>query len=117
MKKEIRDGKVAVLYSPGFGAGWSTWNILRDGTAMMFDPSIVYMVEEMNKLDADDLTGRNNWADNIVEYSKQTYPEAYCGGVEDLVIEWIPVGTLFKINEYDGSETIEYKENDYWIEA
>jgi len=26
MTKYIRDGKVAVLYSPGFGAGWSTWN-------------------------------------------------------------------------------------------
>lgn len=26
MKKLIRDGKVAVLVSPGFGAGWSTWN-------------------------------------------------------------------------------------------
>ena len=26
MDKVIRDGKVAVLYSPGFGAGWSTWS-------------------------------------------------------------------------------------------
>ena len=25
MEKVIRDGKVAVLYSPGYGAGWSTW--------------------------------------------------------------------------------------------
>ena len=23
--KVIRDGKVAVIISPGFGAGWSTW--------------------------------------------------------------------------------------------
>lgn len=26
MDKVIKDGKVAVLYSPGFGAGWFTWN-------------------------------------------------------------------------------------------
>ena len=25
-KKYIRDGQVAVIYSPGYGAGWSTWN-------------------------------------------------------------------------------------------
>jgi len=24
VEKLIRDGKVAVLYSPGYGAGWST---------------------------------------------------------------------------------------------
>lgn len=26
MEKLEKDGKVAILYSPGFGAGWSTWN-------------------------------------------------------------------------------------------
>jgi hypothetical protein len=26
MEKVIRDGKVAVLYSPGYGAGWYSWN-------------------------------------------------------------------------------------------
>ena len=25
-EKVIRDGKVAVLISPGYGAGWSTWS-------------------------------------------------------------------------------------------
>jgi hypothetical protein len=24
--KAINDGMVAILYSPGFGAGWSSWN-------------------------------------------------------------------------------------------
>ena len=27
IEKVVRDGKVAVLVSPGYGAGWSTWNI------------------------------------------------------------------------------------------
>ena len=26
MEKVIRNGQVAVLYSPGFGAGWYSWN-------------------------------------------------------------------------------------------
>lgn len=116
LRKEIRNGLVAVLYSPGYGAGWSTWNVMRDGDAMMFDPSIVYMVEEMNKLDDND-SARASWVDNIVEYCKRTYPEAYCGGADDLVIEWVPQGTMFKINEYDGSESIQFKENDCWSVA
>lgn len=115
MKKEIRDGMVAVLYSPGYGAGWSTWNY--DYPQLVFDPSVVYMVEEMNKLDAEDNAGRNNWVSLIVEYCSKTYPSGYFGGADDLVVTWIPEGTLFKINEYDGSESIEYKENDYWIVA
>ena len=37
--------------------------------------------------------------------------------VEDLVIEWMPIGTEFEVDEYDGSESIRYKENEYWITA
>ena len=29
MEKIIRDGKVAVAVSYGFGAGWSTWNDIK----------------------------------------------------------------------------------------
>ena len=35
----------------------------------------------------------------------------------DLEVQWIPEGTLFKIVEYDGAESIEYKEDDDWIVA
>jgi hypothetical protein len=44
MKKLIRDGKVAVLYSPGFGAGWSTWN--QELPELVFNPVIVDFVEK-----------------------------------------------------------------------
>jgi hypothetical protein len=37
--------------------------------------------------------------------------------MKDLEVEWMPVGTEFKINEYDGAESIEYKENNNWIVA
>jgi hypothetical protein len=117
VKKEIRNGLVAVLYSPGYGAGWSTWNTMRGeilGDELLFDPSIVYMVEEMEK--ADDAS-RSSWVDNIVAYCEKKYPDGYFGGAGDLTIEWIPEGTQFRIDEYDGSESIMYKENDYWITA
>ncbi len=35
----------------------------------------------------------------------------YCGGAEQLYIEWIDEGTHFTINEYDGSESIETLES------
>jgi hypothetical protein len=37
--------------------------------------------------------------------------------MKDLKVEWMPEGTLFKVNEYDGSESIELKENDNWLVA
>ena len=102
MNKLIEDGKVAVLYSPGFGAGWYTWNY--DTPEILFDPAIVKLVE--NK----------KWAE-LDTYVTLKYPEIYKGGMTDLEVEWIPEGTLFKVNEYDGSESIEYKENDHWMVA
>ena len=45
MKKVIRDGKVAVLYSPGYGASWYTWNELV--SRMCFsDSELVVLVEQ-----------------------------------------------------------------------
>jgi hypothetical protein len=102
MNKLIEDGKVAVLYSPGFGAGWYTWNY--DTPEILFDPAIVKLVE--NK----------KWAE-LDTYVTLKYPEIYKGGMTDLEVEWIPEGTLFKVSEYDGSESIEYKENDHWMVA
>jgi hypothetical protein len=116
MKKVVRDGKVAVLYSPGYGAGWSTWSSVNGlSDDLIFEPSVVALVEDR---DAEKIT--NAQLVELVEaYCEQKYGkhEVYCGGVDDLRIEWIPVGTEFKINEYDGSESIEYKENDYWVTA
>ena len=44
MNKLIRDGQVAVIYSPEFGGGWSTWNPKPPG--ILFDPAIVDFVEK-----------------------------------------------------------------------
>jgi hypothetical protein len=102
MNKLNEDGKVAVLYSPGFGAGWYTWNY--DTPEILFDPAIVKFVE------------KEKWAE-LDTYVTLKYPEIYKGGMTDLQVKWIPEGTLFKVNEYDGSESIELKENEYWMVA
>lgn len=96
------DGKVAVLYSPSFGAGWYTWNY--DHPEILFDPAIVKFVEKEK-------------FDELATYVALKYPKIYTGGMKDLTVMWIPEGTLFKVNEYDGSESIELKENDNWLIA
>jgi hypothetical protein len=42
------------------------------------------------------------------------YPDMYTGGMDDLEVAWLPVGTAFRIHEYDGSESIEIREELNW---
>jgi hypothetical protein len=95
IQKVIRDGKVAVLYSRGYGAGWYTWN--SDVTQCLFSPEIVALVEQGNK---DEITDELCCKLFGVDYF-------YAGGSDGLTIEWLPEGTAFRIDEYDGAESIE----------
>lgn len=94
MNKIVKDGKVAVIYSPGFGAGWSTW---AHGNA---DPKVLCMDARI----AQHVLDGNNTA--AIATTLEIYPDMYTGGGHDLSIEWVPVGCLFLIEEYDGSETV-----------
>ena len=102
MNKLNEDGKVAVLYSPGFGAGWYTWNY--EHPEILFDPAIVKLVE------------KEKW-DELATYVELKYPEIYKGGLMDLEVAWVPIGTEFKINEYDGAESVELKDEIGWLIA
>ncbi len=106
----IRNGQVAVLISPGFGAGWSTWCEFNDRKAVTFDPWIVDIL-------LSDQYNRKEKIDRIYAHCAIKYPDLYMGGVSDLTVEWVPQGSLFRVAEYDGSETIELKEADDWIQA
>jgi hypothetical protein len=97
--KVIKNGKVAVLISPGFGAGWSTWNYDKEiANKLLFHPRIVEMVEQ----------GRNE--ELTEEWLKENCDidtKYICVlGADGLKIEWLPLGTSFIVEEYDGSESI-----------
>lgn len=99
MEKVIRDGKVAVLYSPGYGAGWTTWEYnSKLHEVMLFHPLIVEKVESGKERDID-----GDW---LVENFGKDFKGIYCGGANQLEIKWLPEGTAFMIDEYDGFETI-----------
>lgn len=84
-------GEVAVVYSPDYGAGWSSWISGLDP----MHPVIARLIHENRK---DEIT------DDLME--QLGHPGAYLGGLEDAVIEWVPPGTAFLIEEYDGAEQI-----------
>lgn len=105
MEKVIRDGKVAVLYSPGWGAGWYTWHKMEE---LLYHPTLVKMVEDDQRLDiTEELCNSILDRDDYVCVS----------GAKDLVIAWLPVGTEFIIDEYDGNESLALKENTNWLTA
>jgi hypothetical protein len=100
VNKLIKDGKVAVLISPGFGAGWSTWN--REYPEMLFDPGLADLVLKGDQ-------------DQILIYVTVKWPNAYLGGLGDLTVAWVDQGQQIKVEEYDGSESIEYRDSNDWI--
>lgn len=91
-KKLERDDQVAVLYSPGFGAGWSTWNSEHDET-LLFDSEIAQAVIDGNIAQA-------------IAIAEQKCPGIYTGGGDGLTVLWITKGQCFEVEEYDGSESI-----------
>ena len=98
MEKLVRDGRVAVLVSGGFGAGWSSWNSDK-AEAMLFDKRLVLAFEE-------------GGAASVIEKFGEIWPDDYvCTlGSAGLEIEWVPEGRLFYVHEYDGSEHLVFED-------
>lgn len=93
-KKHVVDGRVAVLISPGFGDGWSTWGPAELKEELLFDPGLVELVlanADVRRLEA---------------YAKERWPEAYLGRIDQLEVCWVPEGEPFDVDEYEGSERL-----------
>ena len=100
MKMFKKDGKTAVLVSPGFGAGFSTWN--KPEMAVDFD-----LIEAF-------LSGDKTRFTYIL---LEKYENAYDGGVEDLEVQWVDEGKKFRVEEYDGNESLEVFNEEVWFTA
>lgn len=104
-ERVVRDGRVAVLVSPGFGAGWSTWAGKELREQLLFDPVMVAWVMAGKSGPLPDLESK---------YGDQYF---YDGGASDLIVAWVPVGAKFRIHEYDGSESIVLESEEEWLIA
>lgn len=90
------DGELGVLVSYGYGAGWSTWN----DKELAYDKRIVD--KWLENVSVDEMC-------NFVE--SLGYKRPYMGGYRQLKLEFVPRGTVFHIDEYDGYESIETMED------
>lgn len=89
--KYVRDGQVAVLYSPTSSRGLYTSN--NHNPAMAFDADLVSRVLK------GDLIGARKLA-NI------KYPTAYYCECMTLEVAWLPAGTVFDIEDSNGTESL-----------
>lgn len=105
--KVIRDGNVAVIVSPGHGAGFSTWNPQYPG--LVYEPLVVQWIENGKPI---------SHFEPITLQLEQKYGEfIYCGGLNDACIHWLPIGTHFIITEHDGFECLQSKSDINWSVA
>lgn len=91
----IRDGKTAIIYSPGFGAGWSSWGDEDHAEFLLHDRE---MCEAIERKDFDAARTR------CKAVMGEKVP--YFGGLHDCKLGWVPTGSLFYIHECDGNEWI-----------
>ena len=94
--KVVRDGKVAVVISPHYGAGWSTW--ADQSEAALYAPDVVEWIE----------AGKPE-ADLQAKFGRY----GYVRGLRNAEIEWVDIGTRFHVDEYDGYETLVILGPDY----
>lgn len=108
----------AVIYSPYYGAGFSTWSSIRPDNGkvaewlFMKQKTLIDKAASQNDYDIYEISCNHQEFKRFLEDSG--YSETYIND-QDLHIVLLPVGTVYRINEYDGSESIEiYNSNNYY---
>lgn len=106
MNYYTNDNQVAVILHDQYGSGWFTQH---DMLELLFD----YKLAEA--LDNSDMAAANaRLVDLETEY---TNAGIYPVRAQDLVVEWVDRGRKFMIQEYDGWETVWYKDQINWIQV
>lgn len=82
-------GEVGVIVSPGYGAGFSTW---ANDKKICFDKEFIELILK-------------NDEEGLVRLKEEKYPDDYFE-YRDLKVEFVPRGTRFRIEEYDGAESL-----------
>lgn len=107
------NGDVGVLYSPGYGAGWASWNT----NEYAYDKRIVEkFIEDPDMFHTykGSLFRKDDQIPKLHLFMEELGYDGYYGGAQDLKLVFIPRGTMFRITEYDGFEGIEvFDPSDY----
>lgn len=95
-----------ILISPGYGAGWSTWNDAAVGRYVLTYQPIIEALER-----GEDIT---NQVKQLEKEIQERFDYClYTGGASQLVVT--EVETPFVVEEYDGSEYIVTPKSMNWI--
>jgi hypothetical protein len=117
-----------VLYSPGYGAGWSTWNGFNKEQKRWlceYQPFIDY-IEKHGELPR---VSKDTWGDEydvtdlgmqVIRDWKAAFPDSpipYLGGMKNLTIRYLHDNEQYRIEEYDGRETVITRDmyEDEWL--
>lgn len=108
--------EVLVLVSQGFGAGWSTWNI----GELCCDKRVIDLFLEVGPLNKYKGDERKEKEDYILSRLREWYSprDHFCLlGWDDIIIDEVPIGSFFRVTEYDGAEEVEIFIEDGWFRA
>lgn len=114
MEAGTRNGLRKVLYSPGYGAGWQTWNT--DYTEdFLFDEELIAAVERGDDLGREEEPGTPlaEFVTRLIAKYGEDAKHAYLGGARDLQVA--EVDGPFRVDEYDGNESIVLAAKEQWF--
>lgn len=96
----------AVLISPSYGAGWSTWACC---LALAYNREMVkFYLDHKGKIDEKD--------PRLVELATRIAGATpYFGGIHDMEVVWVKPGQKWQISEYDGSESLVILDENDWM--
>ena len=104
-----------ILHTNRYGAGWTSWawDVTKDQKRFMleYQPFIQHLEAGLT------LTEKHPLADLFVREWNAAFPgvDVPClGGIPSLVVKTFPAGTLVRIEECEGEETV-HPLNDEWL--
>lgn len=107
------------LYSPGFGAGWSTWNPEYADFCLFYEPIITFLeggghFGESSGFSLQPASELHPVLEGFIDdlaakYGEESRDAFYLGGADDLQVGHCPSDEQFRIDEYDGSETYVFR--------
>ena len=104
----------AVLISSGYGSGWSTYNSTYPEIA--YDKEVIAWYSTLTPKYIEQVSIRDTVANKFTQkfFNSLGYKDIYFGGLKPNMIKWIPVGSIWRVDEYDGFETVEFLDLRKW---
>lgn len=117
-----------ILVSPGYGAGWASWNTYPAGLGKFvaeYQPIIEFLeaAEDFDDLKRRQAILQDENSDIIKQFLADLQAHTgesddefsfYLGGARDLTVMEIDEGVPYRIEEYDGSEYVITQDSQDW---